>query len=300
MGRDDDGKAADDASTIGSSGDSNTRTDDGDSPLSFEPRSSIRMNNINQLTPDRKPCVDERSARTEAAGAMAIIAVHEIGNVVGWVDLALAMAEHATRSSRETRTGANVDLGATIRDARMGVRHITDIVHALQGLERSRETETELFDPVEALRIAIRFAEQRISAHASLVEDICSTPMLRGRKHELTCVFLNLLHNALDALSGGTPETDTITVIAKATDGNACFEVHDTGVGIPAEVAERVFDPYFSGSPDSGGMGIGLHVCRRIVREMGGEIGFESSQGVGTRFRVLLPGAASAPPTPAA
>ncbi|MBI5536560.1 MAG: HAMP domain-containing histidine kinase [Deltaproteobacteria bacterium] len=228
---------------------------------------------------------------------MAIIAVHEIGNVVGWLDMALAMAEHATRSSREEAT---VDVGATIRDARMGVRHIADIVHALQGLGRHRETESELFDPVEALHVAIRFAEPRISARATLVEDINSTPMLRGRKHELTCVFLNLLHNALDALPEGTPETDTITVITKATGGEACFEVHDTGVGIPAEVAERVFDPYFSGSPDHAGLGIGLHVCRRIVREMGGQIGFESSPGVGTRFRVVLPGAASGPPTPAA
>ncbi|MBI5536565.1 MAG: hypothetical protein HY898_27845 [Deltaproteobacteria bacterium] len=50
----------------------------------------------------------------------------------------------------------------------------------------------------------------------------------------------------------------------------------------------------------SGGTGIGLYACRRIVRGMGGEICFESSQGVGTRFRVLLLGAASGQPTPAA
>lgn len=299
MGRDD-GRAADDASTIRSSGASHTLTDGGDSPLPFEPRSSVRMNHVSPRKPDWKPCADERSADTEAAGVMAVIALHEIGNVVGWVDMALAIALHATSSSREAGTGATVDVGATIRDARIGVRHITDILRAVQGLGRPCETGSELFDPVEALRVAIRFAEPRISARATLREDINSTPMLRGRKHELTCVFLNLLHNASDALPEGTPETDAITVVASTADGNACFEVHDTGVGIPAAVADRVFDPYFTGRPESGGMGIGLHVCRRIVREMGGEIGFESSQGAGTRFRVVLPGAGSDPPPPAA
>ena len=124
--------------------------------------------------------------------------------------------------------------------------------------------------------------------------------MLRGRKHELTCVFLNLLFNALDALPQEILKTNTITVFARTADGNACFEVRDTGPGITLELAAHIFNPYFTGRPESGGTGIGLYACRRIVRAMGGEIGFESSQGVGTRFRVLLPGAASGQPTPAA
>lgn len=298
MGRDDGGKAADGASTIVSSGTSNTPTDDGDSPPSFEPRSSVRMNHVSPRTPDCGTSADERRAHTEAAGAMAIIAVHEIGNVVGWLDMALTMAEHAT--SRETPTGATVDVSATIRDARMGVRHIADIVHALQGLGRPCEAESELFDPIEALRVAIRFSAPRISARATLVENIGLTPKVRGRKHDLTCVFLNLLFNALDALPQERSEANTITVVARMADDNACIEVHDTGVGIPQEIAEHVFDPYFTGRSESGGTGIGLYACRRIVRGMGGEIGFESSQGVGTQFRVVLPGAGSGPLTPAA
>jgi len=222
---------------------------------------------------------------------MAIIAVHEIGNVVGWVDMALAMLEQETGARHEAREHP-IQFQPMIRDARMGVRHIADIVHALQGLGRPCETEPELFDPTGALRVAIRFAAPRISARATLVEDIGPTPLVRGHNHELTCVFLNLLLNALEALPMGSPEMNTITVVAETHDAMACFYVRDTGVGIDADIAEHVFDPYFTGRPHSGGMGIGLHVCRRIVSEMGGTIAFESALESGTRFRVTLPGCA--------
>jgi two-component system, NtrC family, sensor kinase len=281
---------ADEARANLSSGTWETRGPEGSgSPLAALP-STTHLNGDRLPCPDEGSSADERHAQTEAAGAMAIVAVHEIGNVVGWLDMALAMLERGTCGADGTWTEAPVDARATIRDARMGVRHISDIVHALRRLGRSCAAESEPFDPVEALRVAIHFAERRISARASLVERVGPTPMLRGRKYELTCVFLNLLLNALEALPAETPETNTITVVAKTVDSMAYFEVCDTGVGIPPEVAEHIFEPYFTGRMDSGGMGIGLHVCRRIVSEMGGTIAFESALGRGTRFRVTVPG----------
>jgi len=283
---------ADDARASLSSGTWEADSPEGSAPPPAAPQSFISANGGRKAGLPVGSPLEDQGAGTDAVTSMAVVAIHEIGNVIGWVDMALALVERETCDRNGAPAKAAIDIGATLRDARMGIRHITDILLSLQPLGQPRQGEPTPFDPVDALRAAIRFAELRIAGRAVLAQNLLPTPLVRGHKHELTCVFLNLLHNALDALPEGTPETDTITVIATATDGNACFEVHDTGVGIPAEVAERVFDPYFSGSPDSGGMGIGLHLCRRIVTEMGGTIAFESALGSGTRFRVTLPGCA--------
>ncbi|MBI5533845.1 MAG: HAMP domain-containing histidine kinase [Deltaproteobacteria bacterium] len=229
------------------------------------------------------------ASRADSAEALAIVAVHEIGNVVGWVDMALAMLEREAIEPRSAGAGVQADVADTVRNARMGVRHIADIVHTLQTVARCSETALELFDPVEALRVAIRFAEARIRARAPLLQSLGPTPQVQGRRHELTCVFLNLLLNALEALPAQVQPTDAIRVVANTVDGNAQFEVYDTGVGIAPQAAERLFEPFFTGRPGSG-MGLGLHVCHRIVGKMGGAITFDTEPGCGTRFVVTLPG----------
>ena len=73
-----------------------------------------------------------------------------------------------------------------------------------------------------------------------------------------------------------------------ACNGEVRILVSDEGPGIPADVANRVFEPFFS-TKGGEGMGLGLSICREIVEDMGGTIDFETGP-TGTTFRVLLPG----------
>ncbi|MDJ0739732.1 MAG: ATP-binding protein [Gammaproteobacteria bacterium] len=120
-------------------------------------------------------------------------------------------------------------------------------------------------------------------------------------------VLVNLLKNAIKF-------TDEGEVLAKLrcvrVEGNRCdieIRVRDTGVGIPADKREHVFDPFAQADASTthqyGGTGLGLAICRDLVVLMGGEIGFENVAGDGTEFLVSLPlplaeGAAAAPPAP--
>jgi nitrogen fixation/metabolism regulation signal transduction histidine kinase len=97
----------------------------------------------------------------------------------------------------------------------------------------------------------------------------------------------NLIGNAIDAMEG-SGEIEIGADLVKAADSRYCrLKIRDTGRGIPAELAEKVFMPYFT--TKSAGTGLGLSIVERIVGEHGGAIRFESEEGAGTTFYIDLP-----------
>jgi signal transduction histidine kinase len=98
-------------------------------------------------------------------------------------------------------------------------------------------------------------------------------------------LFLNLVLNAIQAM----PDGGKVTLRTRMNDGTVTAEVSDTGVGIPEDIRDRIFDPFFSTREFSQGTGLGLAVSYNIVSSHGGTIEFESQVGKGTTFRVILP-----------
>jgi signal transduction histidine kinase len=101
---------------------------------------------------------------------------------------------------------------------------------------------------------------------------------------ELNQVWMNLLDNALDAVSSG----GHVQVTARAEGRDLVVRVIDDGGGIAPEHASRVFDPFFTTKPPGEGTGLGLEIARARVRGHGGDIEFDSRPGR-TEFRVRLP-----------
>jgi signal transduction histidine kinase len=96
---------------------------------------------------------------------------------------------------------------------------------------------------------------------------------------------MNLLLNAVDAM----PDGGTIGVRASASAGRVRLTVSDTGVGIPAEHLEKIYDPFFTTKPRGQGTGLGLSVSYGIIKEHAGTLTAESAPGEGSRFIVSLP-----------
>jgi signal transduction histidine kinase len=99
----------------------------------------------------------------------------------------------------------------------------------------------------------------------------------------LKSCFSNLAINAIQAM----PQGGTLTFTVRRADGRQIVTVRDTGVGIPADKLDRVFDPYYSTKET--GIGLGLAVTQKIIEEHGGEIAVASVPGEGTTFSVTLP-----------
>ena len=104
---------------------------------------------------------------------------------------------------------------------------------------------------------------------------------------QLELALMNLITNAVDAM----PEGGRLMMSASEVDDDVVIDVRDTGIGIPAGMTERVFEPWFTTKPAGRGTGLGLSITRDVVRRFGGTVTVESAGQGGTTVRVTLPSA---------
>jgi signal transduction histidine kinase/CheY-like chemotaxis protein len=140
-----------------------------------------------------------------------------------------------------------------------------------------------LLEPVAAAaRTAAQAKDVLFSVDASEAAPLFLDP-IRVRQ-----VLFNLVSNAVKFTPGG----GRVTLVARAEGRELHLEVADTGVGIPGAARDRVFgvfERFHEGRADASGTGLGLALTKRLVEQMGGSVTFESEEGEGTTFRVLLP-----------
>lgn len=126
----------------------------------------------------------------------------------------------------------------------------------------------------------------RIRVVRSLAEDLPHPEVVPDRVKQ---VLLNLVLNARDAMPNGGELT--VRTVYDRQEAEVLITIADEGAGIPDEVIDRLFDPFFSTKEE--GTGLGLFVSRNIIQEQGGRIDVRSTVGDGATFTVALP--ASAP-----
>jgi signal transduction histidine kinase len=108
-------------------------------------------------------------------------------------------------------------------------------------------------------------------------------PRVRAIGGDLNQVWTNLIDNAIDAVR----ESGRVTVSAARQRDFVVVRVVDDGAGIPSEIRDRIFDPFFTSKPVGQGTGLGLDIARQLVRRNDGDIEVESQPGR-TEFRVTL------------
>ena len=103
----------------------------------------------------------------------------------------------------------------------------------------------------------------------------------------LNQVFMNILDNAVSAIT----EHGDIWIRMKKDDigKNVIIEIEDNGVGMDADTAEKVFNPFFTTKPVGQGTGLGMSITYKIIKNHQGDIRVESKKGAGTKFIVTLP-----------
>ena len=246
-------------------------------------------------------------ARRRSLGRLAAGVAHEINNPLSCVSGNLGVIRDALAEVEKTlrAEGARAvpraleelaDVSEAVADAREGADRVGRIVWGLRALSaEDSEASRDAVCVEDVLLAAVETAAAGIGDRARVVRDVVPVPRVEGSAVRLAQVFLNLIENAAQAIPPGSAGRHTIRVATRAVDGWVEVEVSDTGVGIPPEHRDRVFDPFFTTRPVGAGTGLGLAVCYGIVTGLGGRIDLESGEGAGTTVRVRLPAARLAP-----
>jgi two-component system phosphate regulon sensor histidine kinase PhoR len=148
----------------------------------------------------------------------------------------------------------------------------------------------DTFDPEELVRGVVTVARSRVGEETKIEVVVpLMVPKVHGDSERTRQVLLNLLDNAIKY----SPSGGRIEVRLAAVGDRLRFCVQDQGLGIPVGEQERIFDKFYRLDPDQrrgiGGTGLGLYICRELVRSMHGRIWVESESGKGTTFAFELP-----------
>ncbi|OLN25041.1 histidine kinase [Desulfovibrio sp. DV] len=139
-------------------------------------------------------------------------------------------------------------------------------------------------DTLKLLRSHLKQRSQaKITVRVDLSENL---PMVHGDEHQIKQVMLNLLVNAMDAITG--PGRIIITTF-QSSQGAVCLSVEDSGCGVPTDHMDKLFEPFFTTKRSGKGIGIGLSTCMSIVKKHQGEITVKSEPGSGAVFTVKFP-----------
>jgi two-component system, NtrC family, sensor histidine kinase HydH len=218
-----------------------------------------------------------RSEHLASLGMMLASVAHEVRNPLAAIRSTVQLWQ---RLGDEARTPASLEAVIQAVDRlNMLVGRLLQFARPDNSTRAPLDLNSLVAETAALLRA--KAAEQKVEIATRLAE----IPPLAGSAQGIEQVLLNLASNALEAMpSGGRLEFGTRF---DAKRNLVQLEISDTGVGIPPEVRERLFEPFFTTRPE--GTGLGLALCREIVAQHGGQITLEPRDPCGTRCVVWLP-----------
>ncbi len=230
-----------------------------------------------------------RSESLAAVGQATAQVAHEIRNPLGSIRLGVTML----RESVNTQDAFN-----TIELVERGIKHLNKLVVDVTQFSRQKALERSSADLHELIDMSLDLVSESLKEKRTPVEKVFSSERLVGDwdGHQLRQVFVNLISNAVDASSEGSPikiSTKEVTlnesgrVDSLATRRYARVAITDQGKGIDETAVDRIFEPFFS--TKKRGTGLGLAIVKQIVEMHDGKISLDSPAGKGTRFIIDLP-----------
>ncbi len=222
-----------------------------------------------------------RSERLAATGKLTAQLAHEINNPIHNIQSCLKTALGRLPQDIKGRDLIDVAYDEVNRLSRLTVQMLDFYRNTLV------EEEMKPVDLNALLGEVLAMTQQELQARNIAVESKVDPglPPIRGSRDKLIQVLVNLISNARDAM----PHGGNLGLLAQAQNGAVRIMVRDSGVGIPRENLNRIFDAFFTTKSKVSGVGLGLSVSYGIVRLHRGTIEVESEPGLGSAFTVVLP-----------
>jgi two-component system, sporulation sensor kinase E len=238
---------------------------------------------LRDITESRRS--EQQTIESERFNALTLLAAgvaHEIGNPLNSLNIHLQLIERELRKLDGQKHG---ELQESIKVARAEVDRLDSII--TQFLRAIRPTRPQLRpeDVNSIVEEAVRFFAPEINDRNIVVEQELRSdlPMLEIDRDQMKQAFYNVIKNSFEAMKN----RGILRIRTDMDESHVIIRFTDTGGGISAENLSRIFEPYFT--TKTSGTGLGLLIVRRIVREHGGEMSIESSEGKGLTLTIRLP-----------
>jgi signal transduction histidine kinase len=228
--------------------------------------------------------------RLAALGEMAAAIAHEVKNPLAGIEVMAGILKRQLPDSQDAQT----ILGDIIKEAKMANAIVLEVLEFVRPIR----LQVERMSLVDVIKDAIALAEGHaprgnVRVDVAVPADLAT---IEGDPHQLRQLFTNLLTNAFEAMNGrGSVRIDATQLPEEdpppGGEGHSGplvqVDVTDDGPGVPPDVMDRIFSPFFTTKPQ--GSGLGLAIVRKIVNAHDGQIDVSKNAPGGTQFRVTLP-----------
>ena len=237
-----------------------------------------------------------RATRLAELGQMAAGFAHEINNPLQIMKSDRTLIEMIVSDLRKKGNLEEPDvkdLEESLNQLKVQIERCAKITQTILEFGRKNEPEEKDVDVGAFISQGTSMISEKASVQGIRLKKEFSeqTPLLRADPSQLQQVLLNLLNNAIDAITErhGSEGGELSVQAGPAAGGRVRISVTDNGAGISPDNLKKIFTPFFTTKPPGKGTGLGLYVCYGIIEGMGGTMEVESQRGVGTTFIVHLP-----------
>jgi two-component system sensor histidine kinase DctS len=228
----------------------------------------------------------QASARLATMGEIASTLAHELNQPLA------AISSYTTGALNVLARGGDIKtLKAPLEQACAQAQRAGQIIRSVHQFVKNRESQRQdialqtMLDSILVL-IELQARQHQVSLQVELPEAL---PLVRADRMLIEQVLLNLTRNGIEAMADVQPLKRVLRVVAHHDPAAAMVvvQVIDNGHGIPQDVAERLFSPFFSTKAE--GMGMGLNICRTAIEFHGGTLSHRDNPQGGTIFTFTLP-----------
>lgn len=216
-----------------------------------------------------------QSEKLAAIGKMAAVLAHEVKTPLTSIKMNADMLSNSLANNDEDKQSFNI--------IDKEINRLNNLVKEVLQFSRQSDLDSNVFDFDEIIQNINKNTKSRYESRGFTVINKIKNFQINGDKEKLYQVFLNLIENAYEAsVNKGYVEIEN-----NLENGKSNIIISDNGKGIPVEIKERIFEPFYT--TKSSGTGLGLSICKKIIEQHNGTIKLISSEPGETIFEIILP-----------